>query len=292
MLPAHKSLEESFLLTPPSQPRSKRLLTACEIVIWTVALLIPACGGFYRYAYYQQFRQGMCTITDGEVTSQYVSTKTGGYTNYSAHFSYLVIVPGSGGIAAQGYDAPDHMTFSSADEAQKVIDQYPLGSVTTCWYNRNHPSEAALVFHGYSLQRAWTTFVLALLATGFFDLLSILAWYERVHLILTLRDRGRVTKGVVQRREKYQTRTGMSTIALISYTALSVENQRVKGTLRGPGYLCKRERVSVCYDPYRPHKALRGGRPSRTRLVSWMVTALLVLCIISILASLLTYLVS
>jgi len=257
--------------------------------MWTVALLIPACGGFYRYAYYQQFRRGTCTITDSEVTSQDVSSRYNSYTDYYAHFSYLVAVPGIRGIAAQGYDAPDHTNFSSADEAQNVVDQYPVGRVTACWYNQNNPTEAALVFHGYSLERAWTTFLTALLVTGAFDVLPILAWYDRVRLILTLRERGRVTKGVVERRERNQTQTGVHTIAVISYTAISFENQHVKGKLHGPGYLRKKERVSVCYDPYRPHKALRGGRPTQASLVSWAVLALVLLVIITVIASLATY---
>ncbi|HXR65547.1 MAG TPA: hypothetical protein VN729_06480, partial [Ktedonobacteraceae bacterium] len=84
----------------------------CELLIWMVALLIPACGGFYRYVYYQQFQQGTCTITGGEVTSQYVSTKNGGYTDYYVSLSYIVEFPGTSGVATQGYDGPDRTSFS------------------------------------------------------------------------------------------------------------------------------------------------------------------------------------
>lgn len=292
MLPAHTSLEESVSLTQPPRPRSRRLLTACEIVIWTVALLIPACGGFFRYAYYQQFLQGTCTITDGEVTSQYVSSKYGGYTEYYAHFSYLVAVPGTNGIVAQGYDGPDSTTFYSDGDAQSVVDQYPVGTVATCWYSQIHPADAVLVFNGYPLDRAWTTFWVAILLVGLLDLIPILIWYSRVRLILVLRERGRVVKGIVERHKQIHTKNGTSTISIIGYQAIGVDNQRVEGTLNGPGYLRVNSRAPVCYDPYRPKKALRGERPSRTRLVSWMITALLVLCVIGILASLLTYLVS
>ncbi|MGH2508555.1 MAG: hypothetical protein ACRDHZ_14320, partial [Ktedonobacteraceae bacterium] len=42
----------------------KRLLRVGELLLWIMALLLPACGGFYHYAYYQHFRQGTCTILD------------------------------------------------------------------------------------------------------------------------------------------------------------------------------------------------------------------------------------
>lgn len=292
MLKTDDALAENGSSYVLSRPGNKRLLALCEILLWTAALLIPACGGFYRYVYYQHFQQGSCTITDGEVTSEYVSSKSGDYTDYYAHFSYIVTVPGTNGIDAQGYDGPDHTTFYSEDEAQSVVNQYPVGTVASCWYNPDKPTDAVLVFGGYPLDRSWAAFWVAIMVVGLLDLLPIIIWYNRVRFILVLRERGRMTKGVVERHEQIHTKNGTSTISIIGYKAISVDNQRVEGTLRGPGYLRINSRVSVCYDPYRPKKALRGERPTRVSLVGWIFLALLLLAVISIGASLLTYLVA
>src|ERR1700756_3079139 len=105
MLSRNTDLSEEASTDWPLRPRSRPLLTLGEIVVLLIALLIPACGGFYRADYYNRFVPGTCTITSGEVIGEWHQNKDGsGYSTYAPSFSYTVSVPGTSGVDSSGYD--------------------------------------------------------------------------------------------------------------------------------------------------------------------------------------------
>ena len=291
MLARKTDISEEASTDWPLRPRSRPLLTLSEMVVLLIALLIPACGGFYRADYYSRFVQGTCTITSGDVTSVLHHVKNGSdYTTYAPSFSYTVSVPGTSGVDSSGYDGPDHTTFYDETAAQDIVNQYAVGTTTPCSYNPANPHEAFLVFQGYSQERAWGVFWGSLFWTGLAQMITLLIWYLWVRKLMILHERGQLTRGHVIRHETRQNKNGRYTVSIIEYFGTNILKRSIRGELTGPGYLSLDRPIPVCYDPYRPTRARRGDRPTRLHIFGAIITTLLLLASISGFACLFTFL--
>ncbi|GHO61319.1 hypothetical protein KSC_002110 [Ktedonobacter sp. SOSP1-52] len=275
----------------PLRPRSRPLLALGEMVVLLIALLIPACGGLYRADYYSRFVQGTCTITSGEVTSEQHHVKNGSdYTTYAPSFSYTVSAPGTSGVDSSGYDGPDHTSFYDEAEAQDIVNQYAVGTTTTCSYNPANPHEAFLVFQGYSQERAWSVFWRSLFLTGLAQMVTLLVWYLWVRKLMILHERGQLTRGHVVRHETRQSKNGRYTVSIIEYTGITILKRPIRGELTVSGHLSLKSPIPVCYDPYRPTRARRGDRPTQIHIRGAIIATLLLLASISGFTCLITFL--
>jgi hypothetical protein len=275
----------------PLRPRSRPLRALGEMVVLLIALLIPACGGFYRADYYSRFVQGFCTITSGDVTSEWHHVTNGSdYTTYAPSFSYTVSVPGTSGVDSSGYDGPDHASFYDETEAQDIVNQYAVGTTTACSYNPANPYEAFLVFQGYSQERAWGVFWASLFLTGLAQMVTLLTWYLWVRKLMILHERGQLTRGHVVRHETRRNKSSTYIVSIIEYTGITTLKRPIRGELTGPGHLALKSQITVCYDPYRPTRARRGERPTRNHIRGAIITTLLLLAVLSGSACLITFL--
>ncbi|GCE11220.1 DUF3592 domain-containing protein [Tengunoibacter tsumagoiensis] len=275
----------------PVQPRTRHLLKLAEMLVLLIAVLIPSCGGFYRANYYSRFVQGTCTITDGYTKSELHFVKNGlDYTTYAPYLHYTVSIPGTSEIASSGYDGPDHVSFHEEDEAQAIVNQYAVGTTTTCSYNPVNPQEAFLVFQGYSQERAWNVFWGSFILSGLAQLITLLVWHLWVRKFMILHERGKLTRGRVVRNESRRNQNGPYTVSIIAYTGISISNSPIRGELTISGHNALNSRFPVCYDPYRPTRARCGNRPTRTEIIGAVIATLLLLIAISGFSCMLTFL--
>jgi hypothetical protein len=242
------------------------------------ALILP----FHNSAVYNTYQQGTCTITDKQVDKHVSKDKHGYVTDitYYPQLSYTVHPAGSGQASASGFDGPQQTGYSSSSEAREVVDRYQIGETTTCWYNPAEPDKAFLVFYGYNMSDAISTYILCLTCFSAFALTIYLLLDWTVWRLYALGKRGVVTQGTVVRHEERRSKGGSRyTVSIVSFCAFEEPNRareiKVDQVIQ-PG-----SQVPVCYDPLYPRYRRYGQWPDGANYLTGLFVIVLLLVIAS-----------
>ena len=191
-------------------PKKKRVPLMLGLLLFAIAA-IAGTGIFHSYYVYQGYQQGSCTIQSGTVLTG--STKNVPY--YTPNFAYIVLPKAGGHVLSSGYGAPTSTHFSTADEAQQVVDHYTVGFTYPCWYDTADPAHAALVFQGYPLNQAIGTYIGITPILFVMLILFFMPFYRWVYQPLRMRSKrvhtqGQVTEQGVQNAHSAQSALGCS----------------------------------------------------------------------------------
>ena len=241
---------------PNTFPSSQRTSSRWYIAIFVLLVLAALTGlvQFHTLLVYQTYQQGHCTIVSGTVERH----SAGKHSNYyTPLLTYTVQTPNGQQGVARGYEAPQQ--HYSSTQAHQVLSSYPVGKTYACWYNPADPNHAVLVLRGYTitdflgayLSTAFGTFIVLVLILGLF----YAGVYQPTCLMLRgILTQGKVVKHILKRRKKNTT----------TYSRILFHPQgdpsRVQD-FEASGCYPIGSWQPICYDPFHPENARRGGRP-------------------------------
>jgi hypothetical protein len=257
---------------------------------WQVKLLFIVltvmCASLLPLHYtlaYHSYQQSTCTITDKQLQEHDSTNKSGNVTSrwYYPWLAYDVHTIGGELVSTTGFDGPlNKVSYDDQDSAQKIIDRYQVGQTTICWYNPIESEKAFIIFYGYTISDALTTFLWCLLA--FSALAAFVYWlFDRiVWRPYALAKRGVVTQGTVRRREVRGTNgsfTNKYTVSIIGFQTAE-EPKRDQYVTVG-GKLKRNCPIPICYDPFYPRYRRYGEWPPERHYRLGLISIALLLCI-------------